>query len=156
MVEGCSVHLSMRFSHVLQSVHISYLFGSQIHIHHIWPNFTTTFVLILIVISLNFVDWRHGWGVFCTYLWVTLFSKVYQSHRFLALKSTYIISLTTTFILMLIVIILSFVHWQHGWGVFCTFQYKIFTCSAKCTHFIPVWLSNPHTSSLNYQTLPPP
>ena len=44
--------------------------------------------------------------------------NVYPFHSFLALNSTLIISeasdLVTTFVLMLIVMVLSFVDWRHG------------------------------------------
>ena len=87
---------------------------------------------MLIITFLNFVDWRHGWGVFCTCeceLFTCMYGKVYTFHRFLALNSTYNIyeasNLNTIFVLMLIVIFLSFVDWRHGWGVFCTCECEL-------------------------------
>ena len=73
-----------------------------------------------------------------------MYGKVYTIRSFLSLDSAYIIyeasNLNTTFVLMLIVIFLSFVDWRHGWGVFCTCECELFTCTAKCTHFIAFWL----------------
>ena len=49
-----------------------------------------------------------------------------QSVRILPLNSTHIVfeasNLTSTFVLMLIIIILSFIDWQQGWGVFGTWE----------------------------------
>ena len=71
----------------------------------------------------------------CTYMWVWdyinfhMFGKWYTFRSFFPLNSTHIISqasnLISTFVLMLIVIFLSFVDWQHGWGVLCTCEYEI-------------------------------
>ena len=85
-------------------------------------NLTSTFVLMLIVIFLSFIDWRHGWGgVLHMWVWgIHMFGKVYTFCSVLALNSTHNIceasNLTSTFVLMLIVIFLSFIDWQHGWG----------------------------------------
>ena len=71
--------------------------------------------------------------------------------RYQALNPTHIISdtskLNTTFVLMLLIIILSFIDWRCGWGVFCTCEYEDFTCTAMYAHFIALWLLIPHTSS---------
>ena len=53
-----------------------------------------------------------------------MYANVYTFRSFLALNPTHMVSdasnLTTTFILILPIIFLSFVDWRHGWGVFCT------------------------------------
>ena len=171
-------------------------------------NLFTTFVLMLIVIILSFVEWQHGWGVFCMcedelftctanvhfswlfvshfyihhlwtfklvhhlwfdanshnfeFRWATTWLRcvlytcedelftctaklVYTFHGFLSPISTYTIrepsNLFTTFVLMLIVIILSFVEWQHGWGVFCMCEDELFTCTAN-VHFSWLFVSH--------------
>ena len=85
-----------------------------------------------------------------------MYGKVYTFHGFLSPVSTYTIrepsNLFTIFVLMLIVIILSFVEWRHGWGMFCTCEGEDFTCTAKCTFFMAFWLLILHTSSLMAQT----
>ena len=114
-------------------------------------NFTTIFVLMLTIIVLSFVDWRHGWGVFSTceneeFAYPSVYVNVYTFHSFLALNSTHIISEAsnsyTIFVLMIIIIVLSFVNWRHGWGVFSTCEDEEFTYpsvyTAMCTRFIAV------------------
>ena len=126
-------------------------------------NLTTTLVSMLPVIILSFVVRRHSWGVFCTCedeIDFHMYGKVYTFHSFLELVSTCNTSeasnLTTTFVSMLPIIILSFVIRRHGWGVFSTCEDEIFTCTAKCTHFIAFWPSFPHATSLRLQTWPQP
>ena len=89
---------------------------------------------MLIIIVLSFVNWRHGRGVFSTcenegFTYPSVYGNVYTFHSFLALNSTYIISeasnFTTIFVLMLIIIILSFVDWRHGGGVFHTCENEL-------------------------------
>ena len=46
----------------------------------------------------------------------------------------------TTFVLMLLIIILGFIDWRHGWCVFCTCEYEDFTCMPMYAHFIAFWL----------------
>ena len=62
---------------------------------------------------------------------ICMYANVYTFHSFLALIPTHIISgdsnLTTTFVLMLPIIILSFIDWRRGWGVFCTCENEDFT-----------------------------
>ena len=59
-------------------------------------------------------------------------------HTFLGLISTHIISktsnLTTTFVLMLIIMLLSFVEWRHGLGVFLTCEEGVFTFMVMCMY----------------------
>ena len=112
----------------------SFLALNSTHIISEAPNLISTFILMLIVIILSFIDWRSGWSVFCAceYEHFTyVYGKVYTFHSFLALNSTHIISeapnLISTFILMLIVIILSFIDWRSGWSVFCACEYEHFT-----------------------------
>ena len=61
MVEGCSVHVRMSF-HIYGNVYPfhSFLVLNSTHIISEVSNFVTAFVLMLIVIVLSFVDWRHG------------------------------------------------------------------------------------------------
>ena len=61
MVEGCSVHVRMSF-HMYGNVYPfhSFLVLNSTHIISEVSNFVTAFVLMLIVIVLSFVDWRHG------------------------------------------------------------------------------------------------
>ena len=60
-----------------------------------------------------------------------MYGRVYTFCRFLALSFTHNIheapNLISTFIFMLIIIILSFVDWQHGGGVFSTCEDEGFT-----------------------------
>ena len=95
------------------------------------------------------VSYMRGWAFH-------MYGKVYTFYRFLALNSTHIIikapNLFSTFVLKLIMIILSFVSWRHGWGVFRTWEDELFTCTAKCTHFTGFWPSIPHTLLLKHQT----
>ena len=114
----------------------SFLALNSTHIISEASNSYTIFVLMLIIIVLSFVDWRHGWGVFSTcehegFTYPSVYGNVYTFHSFLALNSTHIISeapnFTTTFVLMLIIIVLSFVNWRHGWGVFSTCENEGFT-----------------------------
>ena len=67
MVEVCSPHVRMiRDSHIpwyiygnVYTFH-SFLALNSTHIIFQASNFTTIFVLMLIIIVLSFVDWRHG------------------------------------------------------------------------------------------------
>ena len=64
MVEVCSPHVRMRDSHIPRYT-VMYTFHSFLALNstHIIPeasNFTTIFVLMIIIIILSFVDWRHG------------------------------------------------------------------------------------------------
>ena len=62
-----------------------------------------------------------------------MYGRVYTFYRLLALSFTHNIheapNLISTFILMLIIIILSFVDWRHGGGVFhtCTCENEDFS-----------------------------
>ena len=105
----------------------SFLALNSTHIICEASNLNTTFVLMLIIILLSFVDWRRGCMRCILYVWgwaFHMYGKVYTFHSFLALNYTHIIceasNLNTTFVLMLIVIFLSFIDWRRGWGVFCT------------------------------------
>ena len=134
---GWGIHISLGI--VRQCVHISdqcFLALNSTHIISEALNSYTIFVLLLIIIVLSFVDWRHGWGVFSTcedegFTYPSVYGNVYTFQCFLALNSTHIISEAsnsyTTFVLMLIIIILSFVNWRHGWGVFFTCENEGFT-----------------------------
>ena len=61
MDEGCSVHVRMSF-HMYGNVYQfhSFLAWNSTHIISEASNLVTTFVLMLIVMVLSFVDWRHG------------------------------------------------------------------------------------------------
>ena len=128
------------------------------NIHEV-PNLISTFVLMPIVLILSFVDWRHSGGVFHTReyeLTFHMYCKVYTFYRFLALNSTHNIheapNLISTFVLMSIVIILSFFDWRHGGGVFHTCENDLFTCMAMCKLSTGFWLSILHTTSMKHQT----
>ena len=101
-------------------------------------NLFTTFVLMLIIIILSFIEWRHGWSMFCACedeLFTCTADRLYTFYSFLALNSSHICepsNLFTTFVLMLI-IILSFVKWRHGWSTLCACEDELFTCTAECT-----------------------
>ena len=138
----------------------SFLALNSIHIITEAPNFTSTFVLMLIVIFLSFVDWWCGWGVFsrCVYeAGFHMIGKRYTFDSFSVLNSTHIITeapnFTSTFVSMLIIIFLNFIDWRRGWGVFSRCAYELFTCPVNCTHLIAFWLSILHTSSLKLQIL---
>ena len=88
-----------------------------------------------------------------------MYGRVYTYifyYRFLALSFTHNIheapNLISTFVLMLIIIILSFVDWRHGGGVFHTCENELFTCTAECTHSAGFWPSVSHTTSMKHQT----
>ena len=61
MDEGCSVHVRMSF-HMYGNVYPfnSFLALNSTHIISEASKLVTTFVLMLIVMVLSFVDWRHG------------------------------------------------------------------------------------------------
>ena len=90
------------------------------------PNLISTFVMMLLVVILNFIEWlRH---ILYMWAWAELhcnYSKWYSFHSFLAPTSTRITcevpNLISTFVLMLIV--LSFIDWRCG---ICEHEY--FTC----------------------------
>ena len=85
-----------------------------------------------------------------------MYGRVYTFCRFLALSFTHNIheapNLISTFVLKLIIIILSFVDWQHGGGVFHTCENELLTCTAECTHSTGYWPSVSHTTSMKHQT----
>ena len=62
MDEGCSVHVRMSLTHMYGNVYPfhSFLAHNSTHIISEASNLVTTFVLMLIIMVLNFVDWRHG------------------------------------------------------------------------------------------------
>ena len=128
MVEVCSVHVRKSISHICIYIYCKrYTFHSffvlnSTHIISEVPNLTSTFVLMLIVIILSFINSgdmvevcsvhvRKSISHICIYI----YCKRYTFHSFFVLNSTHIISevpnLTSTFVLMLIVIILSFINW---------------------------------------------
>ena len=136
----------------------SFLALNSTHIICEASNLNTTFVLMLIVIFLSFIDWRRGWGVFCTHedeFNFHMYGKVYTFHSFLALNSTHIIceasNLNTTFVLMLIVIFLSFVDWRHGWGVFSTCEDELFTCTVHVSQLFSSQLYTHHLWSFKLE-----
>ena len=61
MDEGCSVHVRMSF-HMYSNVYPFHRFLALNSAHIISEalNLITTFVLMLMVMNLSFVDWRHG------------------------------------------------------------------------------------------------
>ena len=135
------------------------------HNIHDTPNLFSTFVFMLIIIILSFVDWQHGGGVFHTCTCENEhFSHVRQSvhifYRFLALSFTHNIheapNLISTLFFMLIIIILSFEDWRHssphGSPHVRMRDSHIPQYTAMCTHFIGFLLLIPHTSSLKLQT----
>ena len=70
MVGVCSSHVRKGFSYV-RTVMCTYIFHSflalnSMHIISEASNLTTTFVLMLVIMLLSFMDWRHGLGVFLT------------------------------------------------------------------------------------------
>ena len=84
------------------------------------------------------------------YIWgwdFHMYGRVYTFHSFLALVSTCNIpeasNLTTTFVSMLLIIILNFVVRWHGWGVFSTY-----ICSDTrelpilCRQITKLWIIN--------------
>ena len=72
VVEACSVHVSMRifYAHAFMAINRytfhSFLALNSTHIISEVSNSISTFVLILTIIFLSFVDWRCGWSMFCT------------------------------------------------------------------------------------------
>ena len=127
----------------IQCHNIIILFHSS-HFTHIiseLPMLISTFVLVLVVLNLSFIDWRCNLGVFynaCKYEYFTYsYGKQYtirsylalnsQAHSYLALNSTYIISelpnLISTFVQMLVVLYLTFNDCLCDWGVFCIHKY---------------------------------
>ena len=103
----------------------SYLELNSTHIISELPNLINicTFIQMLVVLYLSFVDWRCDGGVFCickyenfrcSYNYIRL--MVYTIHSYLELNSTHIISelsnLICTFVQMLVVLYLSFVDWR--------------------------------------------
>ena len=89
-----------------------------------------------------------------------IYGKLYTFHSFLALNSTDINSeapnLISTFVLMLIVIILSFINSGDmveacSVHVRKSISHNAYTFTANGTHFIAYWLSILHTSSQKFQ-----
>ena len=126
MVEVCSVHVRKSISHICiyiyckQYIFHSFLALNSTHIISEVPNLTSIFVLLLIII-LSFINSgdmvevcsvhvRKSISHICIYI----YCKRYTFHSFLVLNSTHIISKvpnsTSTFVLMLIIIILSFIN----------------------------------------------
>ena len=62
MDEGCLVHVRMSLTHMYGNVYPfhSFLAWNSTHIISEASSLVTTFVLMLIVMVLSFVDWRHG------------------------------------------------------------------------------------------------
>ena len=127
MVEVCSVHVRKSITHICIYIYYkeytfhSFLALNSTHINSEAPNLISTFALILILIILSFnnsgdmvevcsVHVRKSISHICIYI----YCKRYTFHSFLALNSTHIISkvpnLTSTFVLMLIVIIPNFIN----------------------------------------------
>ena len=151
-VEVYLVHVMMRISHVYTNTHFIAFWLLILHSgasNLIWPppKFHGQ------VTWSRCVPYMWGWGLH-------MYVNMYTFLSFLALNYTHIISeasnLTTTFVLTLLIIILSFKDRRHGWGVFRTSEDRIFTCTSMCTHFVPFWLLIPHTSSPKSQTCPTP
>ena len=64
MVEVCSPHVRMRDSHIprytaMYTHFIAFLVLNSVHMTSEASNCYTIFVLMLIIIVLSFVDWRH-------------------------------------------------------------------------------------------------
>ena len=123
------------------------------------PNLISTFDLMLIVIILSLIDWRCGWGVLCTcerehFTCTCTYGKRCKFRSFLALNSTRTISeapnLISTFDLMLIVIVLSFIDWRCGSGVLCTCERELYMhlWQTNGASFVAFWLSILHAPSL--------
>ena len=66
MVEACSPHVRMRDSHIPRYTSSymytfrSFLALNSVHMTSEASNCYTIFILMLIIIVLSFVDWRHG------------------------------------------------------------------------------------------------
>ena len=117
----------------------SYSFGKRYTIHSLFAlnstdiiselsNLISTFVQMLVVLNLSFVDWWCDWGMFCTcecenFTYSCSYGKWYTIHSLFALNSTHMISelpnLISTFVQMLVVLKLSLVDWRCNWSVFC-------------------------------------
>ena len=136
-------------------------FSSQIYTHHLW-SFKLEHYLCFDANShiLEFC-WLATWLRCVEYMWGWAFHMycmakciiLYTFHSLLALNSTHIIceasNLNTTFVLMLIVIFLSFVDWRRGWGVFSTCEDELFTCTVwQSAHVSQLFSSQFYTHHL--------
>ena len=153
------------FFHIFGKLYIGiwWLFAlNQTHIIYEAPNMISTFVLMLPVIILTFIDWRHGWGVFMHINWftcgfITLLGKLYVFDSYYAFNHTHIMSealnLISSFVFMLLVIIPSFIDWRHDWALFsrCVDEH-INIRPTVCIYVIAYWLLIIHTSYVKLQT----
>ena len=130
MVEVCSVHVRKSISHICIYIYCkrytfrSFLVLNSTHIISEVPNLTNTFVLMLIIIILSFINSGDMIEV-CSvhvrksishnYAYTCIYSKLYTVHSFFSLNSTHIFSqapnCNSTFYSMQTIIILSFINW---------------------------------------------
>ena len=192
MVEVCSVHACeeehFTYAYVYGKWYIfhSFLALNSTHIISEVTNLTSTFVLMLIVIILSFINSSYmvevcsvhvrmsishmhtftANGTYFISFWHSILhisslieAPNYIFHSFLALNSTHIISevpnLISTFVLLLIVIILGFINPCDMVEVCSVHARKSIshmrTFMANATHFIAFWLSILHISSQKFQ-----
>ena len=131
------------------------------HINSKAPSLISTFILMLIVIILSFInpgDMIEVCSVHArkiiSHMHAYIYGKRYIFQSFLALNSTHIISevpnLISIFVLMLTVIILSFINSGHMVEVCAVHVMKsishnyAYTYMANGSHFIALWLSILH------------
>ena len=119
-MQGRAFHICLYIYGKLYTFH-SFLALNSTHINSEAPNLISTFVLMLIVIILSFIHSSDMVEV-CfvhvrksiSHICIHIYCKRYTFHSFLVLNSTHIISKvpnsTSTFVLMLIIIIPSFIN----------------------------------------------
>ena len=119
-MRGRAFHICLYIYGKLYTFH-SFLALNSTHINSEAPNLISTFVLMLIVTILSFIHSSDMVEV-CfvhvrksiSHICIHIYCKRYTFHSFLVLNSTHIISKvpnsTSTFVLMLIIIILSFIN----------------------------------------------
>ena len=170
MVEVCSVHVRKSISHVCIYIYCKrYTFHSFLALNSTYiisevPNLTSIFVLMLIIIILSFINSGDMAEVCSVHVRKSIshayiYGKRYTFHSFLALNSTHINSeapnLISTFVLILIVIIPSFINSGDMVEV-CSMQVRMsishmHTFTANGTHFIAFWPSILYTSSQKFR-----
>ena len=111
----CILRIFHVCTHIQGTINLhSFLALNSSHIIYKFPNLNSTFIFMSTIIFLSFVNWRCGWGLFCTseyenILFTCIHGTRYNFYSFLALNSTYNISgvpdLISIFILMSITII---------------------------------------------------
>ena len=141
----------MFHSHECEHFTYTYIYGKLYTFRSFWalisiqitseaPNLIVTINLMLIIIILNFINWRHGWGVF--YIWVNIsntFKTNYTFRRFWALNPTHIVSeapnLIVTFNCLLLIIILNFINGWRGWGL-CVLYTGVWAFQIQTVHIL--------------------